>query len=133
MVMPRFAQVRRAIGMRDALVISCWLAGNAFLLISFLGLPSDGSGAGVLFAWIVLLAFSLLWLVEAACDQAGHSRAEQAGCTIERRRVEQHATVILMDALKRSIEAEGAAKRPAAKSKTRTAGPRKQPARTRRT
>jgi DNA end-binding protein Ku len=60
-------------------------------------------------------------------------RAKQAGRTIEPKRVEQPATVInLMDALKRSIEAEGVAKRPAAKSKTRAAGPSKQPARTRR-
>jgi non-homologous end joining protein Ku len=61
-------------------------------------------------------------------------RAKQADCTIAPRRVEEPATVInLMDALKRSIEAEGVAKRrPAAKSKTRTAGPRKQPARARR-
>jgi DNA end-binding protein Ku len=59
-------------------------------------------------------------------------RAKQADRTIEPRRMEQPAKVInLMDALKRSIEAEGAPKRPAAKSKTRTAGPRKQPAQTR--
>jgi hypothetical protein len=76
MVMPRFAQVRRAIRTRDALVISCWLAGSAFLLISGLDLSQDSSGAGALVAWIVLLAFGLLWLVEAACDQAGHSHAE---------------------------------------------------------
>jgi hypothetical protein len=72
MVMPRFAQVRRAIRMRDALVISCWVAGNAFLLTSCFDLSPDSSGAGALVAWIVLLAFSLLWLVEAACGQAGH-------------------------------------------------------------
>jgi DNA end-binding protein Ku len=61
-------------------------------------------------------------------------RAKQAGRTIEPRRLEQPANVVnLMDALKRSIEAEGVAKRrPAARSKTRTAGQRKQPARTRR-
>jgi hypothetical protein len=70
MVMPRFAQVRRAICTRDVLVISCWLASNAFLLISFLGRPSDNSGAGAIFAWIVLLAFGLLWIVEAACRPA---------------------------------------------------------------
>jgi DNA end-binding protein Ku len=65
-------------------------------------------------------------------------RAKQAGQAIEPRRLEQPAKVInLMDALKRSIDAEklvageAAKRRPAAKSKTRTAEPRKQPARTR--
>jgi DNA end-binding protein Ku len=66
-------------------------------------------------------------------------RAKQAGRTIEPKRFEQPAKVInLMDALKRSIEADESAtgeatkRRPAAKSKPRTAGPKKQPARIRR-
>jgi hypothetical protein len=130
MVMPRFAQFRQAIRTPDALVISCWLASNAFLLTSCLDMSPDSSGAGALFAWIVLLAFGLLWLVDAACDQTGHSPAEQAGRTVEPWRIERPASVILMEALKRSSEAEGVASgrlkhRPAAKSKPRTARPRK--------
>jgi hypothetical protein len=75
MVIPRFALVRRATRTRDALVLSCWVASNAFVLIWFLSLPPDSSGVGAIFAWIVLLAFGLLWLVELGTpDLAGNPR-----------------------------------------------------------
>jgi hypothetical protein len=46
------------------------VASNAFVLIWFLSLPPDSSGVGAIFAWIVPLAFGLLWLVEVACRPA---------------------------------------------------------------